>query len=401
MFNRNTLILLFTMVVMMLGFGIIIPILPFFIELFGATGKDLGLLMAIFSVMQLIFSPFWGTFSDRVGRKPVLAIGVIGFGLANLFFALATELWMLYAARALAGILSAATFPTAMAYISDSTSEENRSAGMGIIGAAMGIGMVLGPGIGGLLAGSSLSLPFFVAAGTAGLAAILIFALLPESLPPEKRVTKKMDSPAAQFTSMWQALIGPMGFLMFMAFMISFGMTNFEGIFGLYSAYRYDYGPEMVGLLLTIVGLVAAVVQGGLTGPATKRFGEKMVIKASLIGSALAFVWMVLAEDTVMVIISITFFMIANSMLRPAVASLISRQAGGAQGAAMGLNNSFMSLGRTLGPAFAGFLLDVNLILPYLSGAIIMLVGFITALFFMRETSRSKPEAHEPVLITK
>jgi DHA1 family multidrug resistance protein-like MFS transporter len=398
MFNRNTLILLFTMIVMMLGFGVIIPILPFFIELFGATGKDLGLLMAIFSVMQLIFSPFWGTFSDRVGRKPVLAIGVIGFGLANFFFALSTELWMLYASRALAGVLSAATFPAAFAYISDSTTEENRSGGMGIIGAAMGVGMVLGPGIGGLLGGDSLALPFFVAAGVSVLAAILILTLLPESLAPEDRVVKKVESPVAQFKGMWLALIGPLGFLMFMSFLISFGLTSFEGIFGLYSAYRYDYGPEMVGLLLTIVGLVAAVVQGGLTGPATKRFGENMVVKASLIGSAVAFVWMVLANDTIMVILSISFFVIANSMLRPAVAALISHRAGSAQGAAMGLNNSFMSLGRTVGPAWAGFLLDVNLTLPYLSGAVVMLIGFGLSLFYMRETPLEESEARKPAL---
>ena len=124
-----------------------------------------------------------------------------------------------------------------------------------------------------------------------------------------------------------------------------------------------------------------------------------MVIKASLIGSTFAFVWMVLAEDTVMVVISIAFFVIANSMLRPAVASLISRQAGSAQGAAMGLNNSFMSLGRTIGPAWAGYLLDVNLILPYLSGAVVFLVGFILSLYFMRAAPRSKAEVPEPVLM--
>ena len=156
----------------------------------------------------------------------------------------------------------------------------------------------------------------------------------------------------------------------------------------------------MVGILLTIVGLVAAVVQGGLTGPATKRFGENLVIKASLIGSAFAFVWMVLAENTAMVVVSISFFVIANSMLRPAVASLISRRAGSAQGAAMGLNNSFMSLGRTIGPAWAGYLLDVNLVLPYLSGAVVFLVGFILSLYFMRAAPRGKTEVPEPALMS-
>ncbi len=163
--KRNITILFFTMIVVMLGFGMIIPILPFYIEQFGASGKGLGALMATFSIMQFIFSPIWGALSDRYGRKPILMIGVLGNVLAQVLMGLSTQLWMLFVARALAGILSSATLPTAMAYISDSTSHDQRSGGMGIIGAAQGIGMVLGPGIGGWLAAQSLQLPFFVAAG--------------------------------------------------------------------------------------------------------------------------------------------------------------------------------------------------------------------------------------------
>ena len=143
--RRNVTILFATMVVVMLGFGIIITILPFYIESMGASGRDLGLLMATFAFMQLIFAPMWGSLSDRIGRKPVLLIGVLGNAISQLLMGFATELWMLFAARALAGILSSATLPTAMAYISDSTSDEDRGGGMGTIGAAMGVGMVLGP----------------------------------------------------------------------------------------------------------------------------------------------------------------------------------------------------------------------------------------------------------------
>ena len=148
--RKNTGILFFTMIVVMLGFGIVIPILPFYVESFGAGGAELGFLMATFALMQFFFSPIWGDLSDRYGRKPFLIIGTFGNGLAMLFFGLSTQLWMLFAARALAGILSAATLPTAMAFIGDSTSHADRGKGMGIIGAAMGVGMVIGPGLGGM-----------------------------------------------------------------------------------------------------------------------------------------------------------------------------------------------------------------------------------------------------------
>lgn len=130
----------------MMGFGMIIPILPFYVEQFNTGGSTLGLLMATYALMQFIFAPVWGRLSDQHGRKPILMLGILGNAIASLLFGLSTQLWMLFAARALAGILSSATLPTAMAYIGDSTSEEDRGGGMGIMGAAMGVGMVIGPG---------------------------------------------------------------------------------------------------------------------------------------------------------------------------------------------------------------------------------------------------------------
>jgi DHA1 family multidrug resistance protein-like MFS transporter len=386
--RQNIILLFFTLVVVMMGFGMVIPIFPFYVEHFGASGSELGLLMASYATMQFFFAPLWGRLSDRFGRKPILLVGVLGNALTQLFFGLATALWMLFAARILAGILSSATLPTAMAYIGDSTSDEDRGGGMGVIGAAMGVGMVLGPGLGGWLAAGSLSTPFFLAAGLSLLALILIYALLPESLPEGQRVEA-----SAEHGSRWQeltgALFGPIGFLLVLAFLLSFGLTNFESIFGLYSLHRFDYGPQRVGVLLAVIGIVSAVVQGVLTGPLTRRWGEVVLIRLSLLGSAVGFVLMVLAYDLLTVLLTIGFFVSSNAMLRPAVSSLTSRRATVGQGVAMGLNNSFMSLGRIAGPIWAGFLFDVDIHYPYISGGVVMLLGFALCLVWL---PREEPE---------
>ncbi len=192
--KRNLYILTFVLFVVMLGYGIVIPILPFYVEDMGAGGMELGLLVASYAVMRLICGPIWGSLSDRVGRKPILIIGILGYAVTMLWFGLATELWMLFAARILSGILSSATAPTSMAYIGDSTPEKERGGGMGLLGAAGGVGTILGPALGGLLAGDSLSLPFFIAAGLSLLSLLLAWLFLPESLPAEARLAAQSSA---------------------------------------------------------------------------------------------------------------------------------------------------------------------------------------------------------------
>jgi len=272
-----------------------------------------------------------------------------------------------------------------MAYISDSTDENDRGGGMGIIGAAFGIGMVLGPGIGGAMSDISLSAPFFLAAGLSVLALIFIWFALPESLDfiDRQKEVKKFKGP--QIKGLREALLGPIGFLFALAFLLSFGMTNFEGVFGLYADLRFGYDAKTVGIVLTVIGISSAVVQGALTGPAIRRWGDSAVIKTSLIASALGFLLMLTAAQLSTVMLTTGLFVVSNAMLRPSIASLISKRTTQGQGIAMGLNNSFMSLGRIVGPIWAGTALDINLTYPYITGAIIMGIGFIAAMFFLRK----------------
>jgi len=381
---KNILILFFTMIVVMLGFGMIIPVMPFYVISMGASGRALGALMATYGVLQFIFAPVWGSLSDRIGRKPVLMLGVLGNALAQLLFGLSTQLWMLFAARSLAGMLSSATLPTAMAYISDSTSTEKRSGGMGIVGAAMGIGMVIGPGLGGWLSARSLSFPFFLASGLSLLALLLIFLILPE--PPRSQPVEQHHVRGPQFKTLWQAFTGPLGVLFVMSFQLSFGLTNFESIFGLYAADRYRYTPGQVGLVLTVIGLISAFMQGVMTGPMTRRFGEVAIIRAALVGTALGFLFMTQANNTPQLLLAVTFFVFSNAMLNPTVASLISQRAHTGQGVTLGINNSFLSLGRIAGPLWAGNIYEISMNAPYFTGSLIMLIGLVIGILRLKPT---------------
>ena len=294
--RRKFAILSFALIVVMLGFGMVIPIFPFYIEDLGAGGSELGLLVAVSALLEFVFGPVWGGISDRVGRKPVLSIGMVGYALSTFLFGISTELWMLFAARAISGILSSATVTAAMAYVSDTTSAEERGGGMGKLGAAMAFGMILGPGIGGWLASGSLSLPFFIASGMALLSLVLIVVLLPESLPEIDRKTPGSVE-RIRVKDLWQAVFSEIGVLLLMVMLFSFALTNFEAVFGLYALEKFGFGPERVGTILMVIAVVSTVGKATLTGPATRRWGEARVIKGSLLAGSAGFL-VLLAADT-------------------------------------------------------------------------------------------------------
>jgi DHA1 family multidrug resistance protein-like MFS transporter len=231
----------------------------------------------------------------------------------------------------------------------------------------------------GWLGDASLALPFFIAAGSSLLALVLAALWLPESLPVEARQqagkVKTIDLGA-----LWRALLGPVGLLMFLLFLISFGLTNFESIFGLYAAQELEYGPRQVGTILAVVGLVSTLGKAILIGPFTRRWGEAPIIKVSLAASVVGFVILPLATTYPGVLLATGVFILSKTLLRTVIISLASKRATTGQGATMGLSNSFMNLGRIVGPIWAGFVFDVNVNYPYLSGAVIMFIGFLISL---------------------
>jgi len=382
--KRNLYILTFVLFVVMLGYGIIIPILPFYIESMGAGGMELGLLVASYAVMRLIFGPIWGGLSDRIGRKPVLLVGILGYAVTMVWFGLANTLWMLFAARILSGMLSSATAPTTMAFIGDSTPEKERGGGMGLLGAAGGVGTIIGPVLGGFLAGESLAIPFFLAAGLSVLSLLLAAAFLPESLPVEARQSNQGKNRLIDLKGWVRAIDSPIGVLLLLTFISTSGLMIFANVFGLYALEKFDFGPDDVGVMMMVLGMVSALAQGVLAGPLTKKWGDETVIKAGLFATAIGFGLMLLANNYLAILLATAFFALTVALQAPALTSLTSRRATVPQGIAMGLSNSFVSLGRIVGPVLGGAVLDIDLSLPYLCGAAVMLIGFTGSLFWIR-----------------
>ena len=381
--NQAFLILSLALVVVMLGFGMVIPIFPFYVEKLGAGGTELGLLVATSALLEFLLGPMWGSISDRFGRKPVLIVGLFGYAISAFLFGISTQLWMLFAARALSGILSSATITSAMAYVGDITSAEDRGDGMGKIGASMALGLMVGPGVGGWLGKESLSTPFFIAAGMSVLAMLLVVLFLTESIT-EVKAQPKTSFQLPQFKSLWSALRGPVGYLLILVTLFSFALTNFEAIFGLYALEKFRFGAGQVGMILMVVAVVSTVGKALLTGPVTRKWGERATIQVSLIAGSLGYLVLLAAWDFYTILVATAFFILSKTLLRPATFALISKQSTGSQGTAMGLSNSFMSLGRILGPIWAGFVFDLHVNLPYLSGSLFMLIGFIVSLMIFK-----------------
>ncbi|MDF2947269.1 MAG: blt [Bacillales bacterium] len=376
--NRIPLVILMVnMFIAMLGIGLIIPVLPIFVKEFGVDGTAMGYLIAIFALTQFLFSPFAGEFSDKFGRKKPIIIGLVGFTLSQFIFAIGTDIWMLYASRFIGGIGAAFLVPPMMAYVADITTEDERGKGMGYLGAYMSLGFVIGPGIGGFLAEFGTRIPFYSSAAIATVATILSFLLLPETLSLDIQEKARHNSKKREtiFVQIYASFNKSYFIFLLLIFMMTFGLANFEAVFGLYVFEKFDFTPKDISIIITFGALVGVIIQSLVVDKVLSKFGEIRVIFWTFLISSISLLALIFAGSfTTILLITLVFFT-ATSLVRPALNTQLSIMAGDEQGFVAGLNNMYFSIGNMAGPIFAGILFDINIEFPYVLGSFVLLVS--------------------------
>ncbi|GLX66147.1 MFS transporter [Paenibacillus glycanilyticus] len=383
--NRGALlILMFNLLLVFTGIGLVIPIMPKFMDTLGITGGIVGLLVAAFSLTQLLCSPLAGRLSDKFGRKKMIVIGMVVFAVSEALFGFAESSVLLFVSRLLGGISAAMIMPAVMAYAADITTKRERAKGMGLINAAITTGFVIGPGIGGYIAEFGIRVPFY-AAGVAGLIAALInLFILPESTPAQEEgpaaAPAAVQEKRGLLSQLRYAYREPYFLSLIIVFVMSFGLANFETVFGLFVDYKFGYEPKDIAFIITFGSIAGAVVQLTIFSWILKTFGERNVIAACLLFAGL-FIVLTLLVHKFWMVFAVTFIIfLAIDILRPAISTQMSMVAKDQQGYVAGLNSAFTSLGNIAGPIIAGFLFDVDINYPYALACLVLLLCFALTL---------------------
>jgi DHA1 family tetracycline resistance protein-like MFS transporter len=404
--KRSPLVVIFvTVFIDLIGFGIVIPVLPYYVEgtKFNASPSMVGLLFASYSVMQLVFTPVLGRLSDRHGRRPVLFLSLLGTSLGFFVLGFATTLWMLFAGRIIDGI-TGGNISTAQAYIADVTAKEDRAKGMGLIGAAFGLGFTFGPAIGGILSKWGISVPFLFAGAMALGNAALLYFTLPETVTPDHPA--RASAATGRWTQLLAALKNPrLAFVLVIYFMFIVAFSIMTASFALFTMYRFGFDAAHNGYLFMYVGIVGAIIQGGLIGRLAKRFGELplTVVGAFLFAASLLAIPFTTPHTGLWLLLGVGgLFAVGNGLATPSLTALASKSAGPAeQGGVMGVTQSVASLARAVGPTVSAWLIYSAVATPGADGkphhlspqsflhtfgaaAAVMFAAFLIALYFAR-----------------
>ena len=385
--KKTSLLVIFLVVLIdLIGFGIVIPILPYYALKFGASGLTIGWLAMSYSLMQLIVAPLWGRLSDRIGRRPVLLVSMLGTCASMTLLGFAATLKWLFIGRILAGICGA-NISTAYAYIAAITTEKDRAKGMGLIGASFGIGFILGPAVGGILSTHGYGVPMLAAAGLSACNFVLAYFVLGEPLSrPEERAARREHRPG--LTIVRQVISRrATGLPIVLFFLFTLAVAQMEMAFAIFLKHFYGYDARTAGYLLSMVGFIMALIQGGLIGKLSKRFGEYRLI---MVGSLLCAGGLLIFGMTSVISIAIgglLLLALGHGVLHPSLSSLTSLGAGKSEkGLTMGVFHSASSLARVIGPPSAGFLYDhFSPRAPFVSGTIL-----VAAVFLAVTTARPK-----------
>lgn len=362
---------LLTVFLTSIGFGIIIPILPFYSLSLGAKPFELGIIVAVFAFMSLIFSPIMGKLSDKHGRKKIILVGIFGYAISYIILAFSNSLPMVILGRAVAGIFLAAIFPACTSLLSDFTNEKQRGEVMGLFGMALSLGFMLGPAFGGLASAISIKDAFLLSALLSF--ANLIFVQIKLKEPAEK--PESMDL-AGKELSMLEHLRSGLLFLFLSSFMASFMIGGHEAIVALYTSERLGFTSAQLGIVFTYVGALVFFSRG-ITGKLINKFGEINLIRAGLAVSGLGFFSLLFAGDWISLLGSLTVFTLGNALIFPCVPSLITKRTTGKRGVVLGLESSFRSLGLIIGPLLGGFLYGLHHSWAFIGMALVVWIYFL------------------------
>ena len=383
--RKKIIILMINMFIAIGSFGIIIPILPAYLASINQGGTAAGLMIAIFAGAQLIFSPIAGKWTDQFGRRKMIIYGLVGLTLSMFIFYAVNSIWLLYASRIIGGIGAALLIPAIFAYVADITTFDQRAKGNSLVSAAMSLGIVVGPGIGGFLADFGLKFPFLISALVSLSAVVFSIFVLKES--ETAQVTQAMDAKTETMVRKIALSVKMPYFIpLIITLVMSFGLMAYESVIGLYLDNQFNSSPKDIAVMVTATGIVSVIVQLFVVDRIVQRYGEVNVLNIFISVAAIGFLLSLFASSyLIFFLISLVIFL-STSILRPVLNTLISKMAGNEQGFAMGLNNAYMSIGNVLGPTLAGMMYDIHITYPFMLGLILL---FITLMITMAWQKRS------------
>lgn len=386
--RKSTLLIVFFVVFIdLMGFGIVIPILPLYGKAYHPSAFALGLLMGVYSLMQFIFVPILGRLSDRFGRRPIILLSLCGSVIGYILFAVQTTFGVLFLSRVIAGIMGG-NIATAQAVVADVTPPDKRAHGMGLIGAAFGLGFIFGPAIGGGALHISHQAPGWFAAGLSAVALIFAAVKLPETWTEAARAAKSREEHARRrwfnADALVRALSHPqIGFLVVIFFLATFAFSIFEAVFALFLQKQLDLNIIHVTYIFVFLGLLAAIVQGGLIGRLAKLFGERKLVIAGGVLLVFGYISTMFARNVLELIIFLVFLALGAGVTSPSVSSLVSRLTKATeQGGMLGVNQSVSSLARIVGPvwgvyAFEKFGVPSPFITSGIAAALVFILGVV------------------------